>query len=162
MIEPSRGFGRLEGQHAEVEVALRHLGTDHARRDAAHVHVDERVRLAEARHQRQHDVHRRFVGADEHAAAAQVAQVAHRGFGLLGQPQQPLGVVAQQAAGVGQRGVLGGAVEQPFADRVLEPAHRLADGRLRAVQLHRGAGEAVLGGDFEEDPQFRQIHECLQ
>jgi hypothetical protein len=39
-----------------------------------------------------------------------------RGLGFLGQAQQPLGVVAQQAAGLGQRGVLGGAVEQPLAD----------------------------------------------
>ena len=46
-----------------------------------------------------------FVGADEHAAAPQVAQLAHRRLGLLGQPHQPLRVVLQHAAGLGERAV---------------------------------------------------------
>ena len=71
-------------------------------------------------------------------------------FGLLRQAEQPLGVVAEQAAGVGQGGVLGGAVEQPLADALLEPADRLADGRLGPVQLHGGPGEAPFGGDLAE------------
>ena len=65
--------------------------------------------------QRQHHVHRRLVGADENAATAQVAQVAHGAFGLVGQAQQALGVVAEEASGIGQTGVLGGPVEQPLA-----------------------------------------------
>ena len=150
-------LGRLERQHAEVEAALRDLGADLARRDAAHVDVDQRVRLAEARDQRQHGVHRRLVGADQHAAAAQVAQVLDRGLGLLRQPEQALGVVAQQPAGVGQGGVLGGAVEQALADALLEPADRLADGRLGAVQLHGRPGEAPLGGNLQK-PKFAQFH----
>ena len=117
--------------------------------------MDQRVRLAEAGDQRQHGVHRRLVGANQHAAAAQVAQVLDRALGLLGQAQQALGVVAEEPAGVGQGGVLGGAVEQPLADAVLEPADRLADRRLGAVQLHRRPGEAPLGGDLQET---RAVH----
>ena len=79
-------------------------------------------------------------------------------FGLLGQAQQPLGVVAQEPPGVGQRGVLGGPVEQPLADALLEPPDRLADGRLGPVQLHGGPGEAPFGGNLEEDAQFAQFH----
>ena len=74
-----------------------------------------------------------------------------RAFGFLRQAEQALGVVAQQAPGVGQRGVLGGAVEQPLADALLEPADGLADRRLRPVQLHGGPGEAAFGGDLEKD-----------
>ena len=144
-------LGGLERQHAEVEAALRDLGADLPRRNAAHVDVHQRVRLPEPLDERQHGVHRRLVGADQHAAAAQVAQVLDGAFGLLGQAQQALGVVAQQPAGVGQRGVLGGPVEQPLADALLEPADRLADRRLGPVQLHGGPREAAFGGDLEKD-----------
>ena len=49
--------------------------------------------------------------------AAQVTQVLDGALGFFGQTQQALGVVAQQAAGFGQRRVLGGAVEQPSRRR---------------------------------------------
>ena len=98
----------------------------------------------------------------QHAAAAQVAQVLDGAFGLLRQPQQPLGVVAEQAPGVGQRGVLGGAVEQPLADALLEPADGLADGRLGPVQLHGRPREAPLGGDLQKHAQFAQFHALVR
>ena len=143
-------LGGLERQHAEIEAALRDFGADLARRDAAHVHVHQRVRLPEPGDERQHDVHRGFVGADEDAAAAQVAQVLDGALRLLRQAEQPLGVVAQQAPGVGQGGVLGGAVEQPLADALLEPADGLADRRLGPVQLHRGPREAPFGRNLQK------------
>ena len=39
-------LGRLERQHAEVERALRDLGAELPRRDAPHVHVDQRVAVS--------------------------------------------------------------------------------------------------------------------
>ena len=48
--------------------------------------------------ERQQRVHGRLVGADEHAPAPQIAQLAHRRLGFLGQPDQPLGVVAAAPA----------------------------------------------------------------
>jgi hypothetical protein len=107
--------------------------------------------VAEALDERQHRVNRRFVAADQHAAAAEIAQVLDRFLGFLGEPQQAVGVVAQEPAGLGQRGVLRGAVEQPLADALLQPPHGLADRRLRAVQLHRGLGEAPLGCNGEKN-----------
>ena len=161
-MEPRRGFRRLERQNAEVEAALGHLGAELARRNPADVDVDERVCAAESRDERQHGVHRRFVGADQHPAAAQVAQVADGNLGFLGQAQQPLGVVAEEPSGVGQAGILGRPVEQPLADTVLEPLDRLTDGRLGTVQLHRGPREAPFGGHGQEDAQFAQLHGGFQ
>ena len=66
-------FAGLEGEHAEVERALRYFGANLPRRDAADVHVHERVRLAKAGDERQHHVHRRFVCANQHAPPAKVA-----------------------------------------------------------------------------------------
>ena len=119
------------------------------------------TRLPEPRHQRQQRVHRRFVGADQHAAAPQVAQLAHRRLGFFGQPHQPLAVVLQHPAGVGQRAALRRAVEQLLAEVVFEAPHRLADGRLGAVDLGRGARKAALFRNREEDPQGCQVHKLL-
>ena len=96
------------------------------------------MRLLEVGDERQDDVHRGLVGANQDAPAAQVAKVLDRDFRFLGQAQEPLGVVAQEPSGVGQGGVLGCPVEQPLADAFLQAADRLADGRLGSVQLHGG------------------------
>jgi hypothetical protein len=127
---------RLKRQYAEIETALRDFGANLPRRNTADVDVHQRMRLAEPRDQRKHRVHRCFVAADEHAPAAEIAQVAHRMLRLFRQPQQTIGVVAKQAPRIGERGVLGRAIEQALADAFLEPAHRLTHGRLRSVQLH--------------------------
>ena len=107
--------------------------------------------------ERQHGVNRRLVAADQDAAAAQVAQVLDRGLGFLREPQQPVGVVPEQPASFGQRGVLGGAVEQALPDAVLQPPDRLADGGLGPVQLHGGLGEAALGRDRQKHAQFASV-----
>src|SRR5262247_4678491 len=65
-------FGRLEGQYPEVQCPLRHLGPNLPRGYAPYVHMHQRMRLAEPGDERQHDVNRGFVGADEDAAAPQV------------------------------------------------------------------------------------------
>ena len=100
---------------------------------------------AEPRDERQQRVHGRLVGADQHAPPPQVPQLAHRLLGLLRQPHQPLRILAEHAARLGQRALLGRAVEQPLAQLVLEAPDGLADRRLGAVQLGRGSREASLG-----------------
>ena len=126
---PSAALGRLEGDDAEVEAAAGDLGADVARVDAAHVDVDGREALVEPRDERQQAVDGAFVGADEHAAALEVAQLADGRLGLVGQAHQALGVVLQHAARLGQPAVLRRAVEEALAQLVLEAPERLADGR---------------------------------
>ena len=125
---------------------------------AADVDLDARELPAEVLEQRQQDVDRRFVGADQHAPALQIAQVADRGVGLLRQPHQPLRVVEQDAAGFGELAVLGGPVEEALAEVVLETLDGLADRRLRPVQPGGGPRKASLGGDRQKDLQLGQIH----
>ena len=151
-------LGRQEGHHAEVQAALRHLDANLPRGDAAHVDLDLRVLVAESADQRQQRVNGALVGADEDAAAAQIAQLTHGGLGLFAEAHQPLRVVAQDASRFGQGALLRGPIEQALAQLLLEPADGLADGRLRAVELGGRAREAALGGDGEKDLQFGQFH----
>ena len=88
-----------------------------------------------------------------------VAQVGDGPGGLVGEPQQPRRVVEQQLAGVGQRAVARGPVDEPLAGIVLEPADGLAHGRLGPAQLPGGPREAALGGHHGEDPQVLEGHE---
>ena len=118
--------------------------------DAAHVHVDQRMRLTELGDERQHGVDRGFVGADQDPPAPQVAQVLHRALSLFRQAEQTLGVVPEEASGLGQGGVLGGPVEQALPDGFLQAADRLADCRLGPVQLHGRPGEAPFGRNLQK------------
>jgi hypothetical protein len=102
------------------------------------------VQFAEPRHDRQHHVHGGFVGAHEDPPPPQVAQLAHRGIGLLRQAHQPLGVVEQHPARLGEPAILGRPVEQLLAELLLEPAHGLAHRRLRPPQPRGGLREAAL------------------
>ena len=149
---------RIERDDAEVEAALRDLDADLARRHAAHVHENARMLFAEFLDQRQQHVHAALVRSDQHASALQVPQLADGQLRLLRQPLEPLGVVAQHPPRLGQRAVLRRAIEQPLPHLVLEPADGLADGRLGAVQLRRGARKAALGGHGEKYTQFCQFH----
>ena len=106
-------------------------------------------------------MHGRFVGADQHAAAPQIAQLAHRRLRLFGEAHQALAVVLEHLAGVGERTALRRPIEQLFAEVGLEPAHRLAHGRLRAVHLGRGARKAPLVRDRQKRLERCDVHGFL-
>ena len=108
-------LGRIERQHAEVHRAQQHFLRHLPRRHAPDLHEDAGMLALERVDERQHRVHAALVRADEHAALLDVAQVGDGPGGLVGQPQQPVGVVEQQLAGVGQRAVAGRPVDQPLA-----------------------------------------------
>ena len=103
-------------------------------------------------------MHRRLVRSNQHPAAPQIAQVAHRRLRLLGEPHEALRVVLQRLAGVGQDAALRGPIEQLLAEVALQPPDRLADGRLGEMHLGGGAREAALLRDAEEDAKRGDIH----
>ena len=89
-------------------------------------------------------------------AKFQVSSLKSHGSGLP--LNEALTVVLQHAAGFGQRAALRRPIEQLLAELDLEPAHRLADGRLRAVHLGSGARKAALLRNGEKDPERREVH----
>ena len=78
MSDGQLAIRRLERQHAELQAPLRHFDRDLPRRHAPHVHLDVRMAAAESIDERQQRVNGRLIGADEHAPALQIAQLAHR------------------------------------------------------------------------------------
>src|ERR1051325_11387780 len=96
-------FVWMKRQRAEVEAALLYFDRNLSRGHAAHIDRDIRVARAKPSDERQQRVDRRFVGANQHAPAAEVAQLAHRGLGSLRETHEPLAVVLKHFPGVGQR-----------------------------------------------------------
>ena len=154
-------FGRMECQRAEVEAPLLDFDRDLPSRDTADVDRDVRETAAEPANQRQQRVDGRFVGADQHASPPQVAQLAHGRFGLLGQAHEPLPVVLEHLAGIGQGAGLRGAIEQLLAEVDFQAADGLADRGLGAVDLGRGPRETALLGHGQEGLQGGNIHKFV-
>ena len=151
-------LGGLECHHAEVESTLKDFDADLTRRHASDVHLNLWMRVAKAIDERQQRVHRAFVCSHEHTPAAQVPQFAHGLLRFVRETHQPLRIIAQHAAGLGQRSLLGRSIEQALAELVLETADGLADSWLGTMQLGRGARKASLGGYGQKDLQFGEIH----
>ncbi len=99
-----------------------------------------------------------FVHAEREFAAAAAAQVFEGALDLLAQVEHALGVAGQQLAGVGELAGAGAAGEERLADPLLELADGDAHGGLGAEELLRGAGEAALAGDGQEDVEFGEVH----
>jgi hypothetical protein len=91
-------FRGLKRQHPEIQAALGDFGADLSGRYAPHVHMDERMGLAEALDEGKGGVHRGFVGADQYPASAEVTQVLDGGLGLLREAEQSLGIVPESVA----------------------------------------------------------------
>ena len=147
-----------EREDAEVDAAIEDGAGDLARRHAPDLDRHLRMQRGEALDVRQQAVHGRLVGAHDHAAAAHLLELLDGGLGLAGQPQQPLRVILEQTAGLGERAVPGRPVEQPLAQLILDPADRLADGRLGPVEAARRGGETPVRGDGEKRGQVRELH----
>ncbi len=87
-----------------------------------------------------------FVGGEQQTAAVERTQLVERVGRLVAKRQQPLRIVAQQLACLGERAVARSALKKDFAKVALEFADDLAYRRLGPVQSRRRAGEAALLG----------------
>ena len=106
-------------------------------------------------------VHRRLVGADDHAAAPDLLELPHGGFGLGRHPEQPPRVLEQQRPRLRERAVARRPVEEPFAEPFFDPAHRLADGRLGPVEAAGRHREAPGVGHRDEGLEVLQLHAVI-
>src|SRR3569833_2524457 len=93
------------------------------------------------------------------SAVSQLLAVLERevGLGELDHPQDPVGVVGQPPAGVGQFGAARGAVEQRGADLALEDGELLGDGRRRVAERLRRRRDASPVGEFAEQTQSSYV-----
>jgi hypothetical protein len=76
---------------------------------------------------------------------------------LLGAVQQLLGPGQERRAGRSEAAALGGAVQQAYAEGVLQALDLTAQGRLGDPQLLSRAGEVQVLGDDREVPDQPQV-----
>ena len=135
------------------------FGRNLPRRDAPDVDHRLRVLRVEAFDERQQRVDGGFVGADDDPPAPDLLELANRRFGVGGEPHQPLRVVLQQPAGLGERAVSGRSIEQALAQLLLQPADALADRRLGPVELRGGAEKLRSAATVRKTCQILELHD---
>ena len=150
--QPARdqaGVGQLadaDGQVVAIVHQVQHLVAQ------LQLDVQRRVALAELQQQRR-DV-ALAVGqrrGDFQAALRRGQVLRHRALGFAQRVQQLAAVLQVELAGVGQRDVAGGAVQQLGTQPRLQPCQLAAHLRYRQPQRLRGAGKAAVfrhGGKF--------------
>ena len=152
-----RGIGP-EGDDAQFEGAQVQLLGNARGQHALHGDADMGKLAAKGVDGRQQVHAGVLVGRQLQVAALQALQLVEGARGLAAQGQQAQRVLAQEPAGGGERAIARGAVEEGFAHRRLQLADDLADGRLGAVQAHRGAGETALLGHGEKGFELAEFH----
>ena len=100
----------------------------------------------------------RLVGADDDPPAANLLQLADGDLGVGGQASAAASRTPAAAVPPRSGRRCGRPIEQPVAELFLEAPDRLADGRLRPVQLLGGHREAALGGNGDKRAQILQLH----
>ena len=116
------------------------------------------MKAAKFREHRQQIKNGEFVGRDHQLSLLQFAQLGKRLGGLTAQIDELLGVFVENFSRVRKNPFARGAIEQCLPEFVFELADGLADGRLGAKQLIRGARKAALAGDGKKDFQLGKLH----
>ena len=152
------GIGRLVGDHAEIGPVVANIGRNAAGEPAAHRHRMAGYKRRYSWSKRQQIQARQLVTGDDQLPAAQVAHVLQRRQRLLFEGHEPLGVLEQDLAGVGQNAAAAGPIEQRLPNLVFQPADDLADSRLRPIQRLGGLREAAFPDDGHERLELEEIH----
>src|SRR5687768_12724518 len=105
-------------------------------------------------------MHRRFVRADHDPPPAHFVQRTDCLTRSRGHLEEADRMLQQKHAGGSQRAVPGGAIEEAVAKFVLESPDRLADRRLRAMQLARRHRKTAFFGHGGERLKVLELHRC--
>ena len=146
------------GDEGTVETVRKHLLDQRCRGVGGYLQRDPRVMLAH-RLQRPWQVDRGkgFHRADSQFAAAG-PDLAHRGLGLLCQPQQTAGVVEQHTSGRRQFQPAAFAEEQIGSEFLLEPADTAGDIRLHRVEAPGRGQDATFLDHGNKGSQGTEFH----
>ena len=148
-----------EHSHAQVDLALLHLPQDDVDRRVGQADFDGGMGGLEGgdgvgqqcgRHDRR--------GRHRDAPAAHLHQVLGAADGLLDFAQDAFRMLQEFGAGLGDRELARGPVQQLQAQLAFEFAHQQAGGGLGQVQPPRGRGETAAMHDFDERAHLAQGH----
>jgi hypothetical protein len=132
----------------------------HSRRAISEESGSRAIGFQKLRQQRRHVLDAEGHGHREPHQPARRGRLRQRlilgGFAIGKQARRALG---QSLSGIGEREAARGAVEQPCAEPLLEPADRLGDGRLRQRQFACRRREGAELHDLGEDRERLEIRE---
>src|SRR6266852_4480590 len=154
-------FLRIVGEDSDLDVVLKDIIRDGAAQRTTYRDPNHGVQTTEFRQHRQQIEGGELVGGHHQLALLQFAELDQSFLCVLPQVEKFLGVFLEDASGVGQHTIARGAVEERLADFQLQLADGLADRRLGAEKLLRGAGEAALTGYCEEDFELGKVHTAV-
>ncbi len=152
---------RIIREDAEFRVVAQHVSGNVAAQRALHRDADHGMQAAEFGQHRQQVESGEFVGRDAQFAAMQLAQFSERAGGIVAQVEQALGILLQDAPGIGQQAVARGAVEERLAHILFQLVNRLAHRRLGAMQFFRRPGKFPLPRHRQKHFQLSQSPYCL-
>ena len=157
---PQRVVGGVLHGDPDLGVAAHHLGRDLRRAlGVGERHGDAWVRGAERAGEGRDRVDgERRERAQVEPSRFEPADCRHRGAGHLHVAQRLAGGSDERLTRGGERHAAADAVEEGSAELGFELADRLRHRRLRNELGQRGAGEAALVDDGEEQPELAQIH----
>ncbi len=148
----------LEGENANFDGVEQDFVGNAAGERALNGDFDVRVLAAVLVEKRQQVKAGVLVCGEVEAASVQGAQFGQSAGSFVAQVEKLERVIAQDVAGVGQRPVAGGALEEHFAEFGFELGDGLRDSRLGSVQPGGRAGEAALFGDGQEGFELEEVH----
>src|SRR5258706_6725443 len=153
-----RLVNRFERNHTDLYITSENLAWNSTGQTALHFNLYVRMSRPEDRNQRQQTHHRIFIGTQRQLPAVQVAEFANGRVSVMPQIHHLLGKVEQDPSRRSQRAVFRRAIEQRFAQFSLQPANRLAHGRLSAMQCLGRAGKALFLCYGQENFQLIYVH----
>src|SRR3954468_9440753 len=124
---------RTKGDHAQFGVVIQQVVGNTACKGAQHGDSNSGGKPAELIQHREEIQTVKFICGDAQFAAIELPQFRQRALRLCPEVYHPLRILIHNLTSVGKGAVAGGAVEQSFAEFLLQFANGLADGRLAAM-----------------------------
>ncbi|MCY1356026.1 hypothetical protein D9M69_424650 [compost metagenome] len=155
-----QGGFRRQGDHRQFHAAVENLFVGHFRVEELDVQRDLGIGAGEGAQQGRQAMQADMVAGSQGQAAADVAgQVAQGAAGIVQHIEDLVGAGEQGAPGLGQAHFTAQAVEQAYAELLLQGGDSFAHRWLGQVQAFPGFGEAAGFGNGDEGVEAGQIHD---
>src|ERR1041384_6843731 len=155
---PERWLLRIKGNNSNLRAVLEHFGWYAAGERSENSNRDHRVKLPKFRKHREEIETCELVSRDRELPLVHLAQLLQRDPSFASQVNKLLRVFPKQLAGISEGAISRRPVEQRLSHFAFELANRLADCRLRAIELLGSPRETALARHSQEHFELKKVH----